>query len=183
MQQLQIKITIISTIDNHPLQSTPTCELVSPKSFNWDSPSSHLSHWLRMLSGSGSSHPSWSLHSACKIILPFKTTGASRPRGSKMLQTVLKMPLRDIALCCTITRNLSWSLSTHQLTPKARSTLKGSRLRSMSLIPVLSYKQIFVISNHIETEVLHFHERVELLLLPKPLKPGRHLHRSRAVWK
>ena len=74
----------------------------------------HFSHSDLNLSGTSSSQPTPSQHSSCRICLPPKMNGVTKPRGSNTELTVDRIPLRVRGLSCIMILNWSVSGSMHQ---------------------------------------------------------------------
>ena len=92
-----------------------------------------------MVSETGSSQPTLSLQSSCKIFLPSSMNGATKPSGSKTELTVDNIPLVVVGRLLSRIQKLKVSFSTHHCTPSARSMgreswLKSRVLRSSALV-------------------------------------------------
>lgn len=96
----------------------------------------HFSYSDLNLSGTSSSQPTPSRHSSCRICLPPKMNGATKPRGSNTELTDDRIPLQPRGLSCIVILNWSVSDSMHQWTPRALSTAVSLLMRQWSFVSV-----------------------------------------------
>lgn len=94
-----------------------------------------LSHCGFSISGRGSSQPMPWRHISCNIVLPIRTYGERRPRGSHMETTVDNMPLHVPDWSFRVLLNLKLS-SVLQWIPNARSIGVSVKVKSFVLTSI-----------------------------------------------